>query len=34
LLQAEDRLQRFLDRHLADEEDVVVPLILEYADLE
>lgn len=26
--------QRFLDRHLADEEDIVVPLILEYgADL-
>jgi iron-sulfur cluster repair protein YtfE (RIC family) len=31
LLDAQERFGRFLDRHLADEEEIVVPLILEYA---
>lgn len=30
LLQVEEKLQGFLMRHLADEEDIVVPLNLEY----
>ncbi len=30
MLQAQERLQAFLDRHLADEEEIVIPLILEY----
>lgn len=30
LLTAQEGFERFLDRHLTDEEDVVVPLILEY----
>ncbi len=31
LLEAEEGLARFLNRHLADEEEIVVPLILEHA---
>ena len=31
LLSTQERFARFLDRHLVDEEEVIVPLVLEYA---